>query len=70
MPPEAVAAGFKVLAMDDVCYGPVDLAALVEWVKDERVMADSWVFCLTDQRWLPASHLPGLRELFGGLEPG
>lgn len=65
MPPEAVPAGFKVLALDDVCYGPVDLPALVEWVKDERVVANSWILCLTDQRWLLASHLPGLRELFG-----
>jgi hypothetical protein len=66
MPPEAESAGFKVLALDDVCYGPVDIAALIQWARDERVVADSWIFCLTNQRWLQASHLPELRELFGG----
>ncbi len=56
--------------MDDVCYGPVDIAALVQWAKDERVVADSWILCLTDQRWLPAAHLPQLREVFGnGADP-
>ena len=66
MPPEAESAGFKVLALDDVCYGPVDIAALIQWARDERVVADSWILCLTNQRWLQASHLPELRELFGG----
>ncbi|HTH47770.1 MAG TPA: cyclic nucleotide-binding domain-containing protein [Candidatus Limnocylindria bacterium] len=64
MTPQTPDAGFKVLALDDICYGPVDLAALAQWVKDERVVADSWVFCLTERRWLMASQLPELGELF------
>lgn len=63
-PPTAESAGYKVLALDDVCYGPVDLISLEQWVKDERVVADSWVFCLTDRRWLMASQIPELGELF------
>ena len=64
MSSETQPSGFKVLALDDVCYGPVDVEALAQWVKDERVVADSWVFCLTEQRWLMASHLPELSQLF------
>lgn len=63
-PPTAESAGYKVLALDDVCYGPVDLSALEQWVKDERVVADSWVLCLNDLRWLMASQVPELSELF------
>lgn len=68
-PPTSSAAGFKVLALDDVCYGPVDLQQLIDWARDERLMADTWVFCVTTQRWQKAAHLPQLRELFSELEP-
>ena len=31
-------ASFKIWAVDDVVYGPVDSATLTEWVRDERVL--------------------------------
>ena len=61
---EAHATGFKVWALDDVVYGPVELEVLRGWVRDERVSADSWIYCVTTRRWATALELPGLRELF------
>lgn len=68
MPPVAAPAGFRVLALDDVCYGPVDLQQVIEWVRDERVAADTWILCLTTQRWIQAAQMPELRELFSVLD--
>lgn len=69
MPATASSPGFKVLALDDVCYGPVDLQQLIDWARDERLMAESWVLCIDTERWQKAAHMPQLRELFSQLEP-
>src|SRR5882724_3802490 len=29
---------------DNIAYGPVELPALINWIRDERVLAGSWVF--------------------------
>ena len=65
---EAVASGYKVWALDDVVYGPVEPAVLREWVRDERIRPDTWIFCVRKQRWSPAAELPELSELFGEPE--
>lgn len=69
MPATVSSPGFKVLALDDVCYGPVDLQQLIDWARDERLMAETWVLCVGTQRWQKAAHMPQLRELFSTLEP-
>lgn len=69
MPATASSPGFKVLALDDVCYGPVDLQQLLDWARDERITADTWVLCVGTERWQKAAHLPHLRELFSELDP-
>ena len=61
---EAQVASFKVWALDDVVYGPVELEELRGWARDERVSAESWIYCVTTRRWSTALELPGLRELF------
>ncbi|MCW5556731.1 MAG: cyclic nucleotide-binding domain-containing protein [Verrucomicrobiae bacterium] len=68
MNPPVVAPTFRVWALDDSVYGPVTLEVLQDWVRDERVVSDSWVFCETSRRWQPACQMAGLRLLFGQEE--
>ena len=56
--------------MDDVVYGPVDLPTLVEWVKDERVLAETWVFVCHENRWSQAGQIKELRAIFSAVQPG
>jgi CRP-like cAMP-binding protein len=62
---------FSIWAADNVVYGPVVLSALTDWVKDERVLAETWVFDRRHDRWSKASQMPELRSLFPtSNEPG
>jgi hypothetical protein len=65
----AIGDGFKIWAVDNVVYGPVELPVLVEWVKDERVTADTWVFSERDDAWRRAAKVPEL-QLFFRRKPG
>ena len=56
--------GFRIWAVDNVIYGPVELPTLVSWVKDERVTADTWVFSEKDAGWQQAARVPELRMFF------
>jgi len=49
---------------DCITYGPIDLFTLVEWVKDQRVLADTWIFCERRETWLRAAALDELKLLF------
>ncbi len=57
--------GFNVWATDDVVYGPVELPQLVEWIQDERVLSDTWIFSRQEDRWVRAGEVGELRDLFG-----
>ena len=35
---------FIIWGIDDAPYGPVELPVLIDWVKDERVLKETWVF--------------------------
>jgi len=52
---------YRVWGIDSVVYGAVDLPGLVQWIKDERVTADQWVFAEHDNRWQKAADLPELQ---------
>lgn len=58
--------GFKIWASDDVVYGPVELPTLVEWVREERVEANTWVFSEKTDSWSKAASVPDLAVLFRG----
>ena len=64
MTPDAAEIGFRIWAVDNVVYGPVELPTLVGWVKEERVTADTWVFSEGDSTWRKASTVPELRMFF------
>ena len=64
MSAELVAVGFKIWGADDVVYGPVELPTLVDWVKDQRVTSETWVFSEADQSWRKASQMSELRIFF------
>jgi hypothetical protein len=55
---------FFIWGIDDSPYGPVALQVLIDWVKDERVLADTWVFARPDNRWRRAAEIPELQAHF------
>jgi len=56
--------GFKIWAVDNVVYGPVELPVLVSWVKEERVTAATWIFSEKEDAWYRASAVPELQMFF------
>jgi hypothetical protein len=61
---ESQSVQYSIWAADNVVYGPVELPTLVAWVKDERVLADTWIFDGGNDRWRKASQLPELQLFF------
>ena len=55
---------FKIWAVDNQVYGPVELPVLVGWVKEERVTADTWIFSERDDAWQKAAKVPELQMFF------
>jgi CRP/FNR family cyclic AMP-dependent transcriptional regulator len=55
---------FSIWAADNVIYGPVELPALIGWVKDERVVAETWIYDSQNDRWRKAAQLPELQLFF------
>src|ERR1043166_8033405 len=74
MDPNQPNSGFKIWGADDVVYGPVELPTLVDWVRDERVTADTWVFNHQTDCWQKAQRLQELQMFFRpaarGAAPG
>src|SRR5260370_39061803 len=60
----AASTDFIVWGIDQTAYGPVELPALVSWVKDERVTADTWIFVGKSNSWHKAAELPELQMFF------
>jgi hypothetical protein len=71
---------FFIWGIDDSPYGPVELPTLVNWIKDERVLANTWVYARRDSSWQRAADITELKMFFGkkfarpetgaGLTPG
>jgi len=55
---------FFIWGIDDTPYGPVALPVLIDWISDERVLADTWVFARRDGSWRRAAEIPGLQAYF------
>ena len=63
-------AGFIVWGIDQAAYGPVELPALVAWVKDERVTADTWIYAAQNGSWQKAAEVPELQMFFRSKNGG
>jgi len=61
----AAATIYFIWGVDDTPYGPVELSTLVDWIKDERVIADTWVFSRSAGKWQRANELLELNGYFG-----
>jgi len=69
MSEQATANEFFIWGVDLAAYGPVELPTLVEWIKDGRVLAETWVFTSRTGSWLRAAEVPELFKLKVFLEP-
>jgi CRP-like cAMP-binding protein len=61
---------YRVWGADNVAYGPVELPALVYWIRDERVTPDTWVFSTQCKAWQQAKAYPELKALFASQPSG
>jgi len=64
--PTEEAVGYKIWGADDVVYGPVELPTLIEWIKDERVEAHTWIYVQHTDLWSKASKVTELAMFFRG----
>ena len=55
---------YFIWGIDDAPYGPVPLPILVDWIKDERVLRDTWVFAHGHGVWQKASDFTELKDCF------
>src|SRR5437588_11138290 len=55
---------YKLWASDNQVYGPIDLSTLMEWVKEGRVVASSWVFMEGHNEWRHAKKIEPLSPIF------
>jgi len=58
---------FKVLSSDNLIYGPIDLATLLQWVQERRVQRESWVFLEGANNWVAAGSIDALKPEFDDL---
>jgi CRP-like cAMP-binding protein len=64
METKVLASTYRVWATEKIVYGPFDLLTLVDWVRQKRVTADTWVYCERRSTWLKASAMDELKLLF------
>src|SRR3974390_3171344 len=60
---------YFIWGIDDAPYGPVALPSLMEWIADERVLPDTWVFTRRTGVWQKAADIPELKDSFGEKGP-
>jgi len=58
---------YRIWGKDNIAYGPIELPALVNWIKQGKVGARSWVF--KDGSWSCAADVPELKILFKSKLP-
>ena len=55
---------YFIWGVDDSPYGPVELPVLIDWIADERVAPDTWVFARNAGNWQRAAEIPELKNHF------
>ena len=61
--------GYKIWAVDDVVYGPVELPILVGWIKEQRVLGETWIYAEKTASWYKANQVPELQMFFKARSP-
>ena len=61
---QASLSDYFIWGIDDSPYGPVPLTVLTEWIKDERVLPDTWIFSRGDGAWQKAADITELKDAF------
>ena len=56
--------GYMIWGVDNIVYGPVELPTLVTWVKQERILKDTWVFSQRENSWKKASDFDEFQMFF------
>jgi CRP-like cAMP-binding protein len=56
--------GYFIWGIDDSPYGPVQLPVLIDWINDERVLPDTWIFARNRGVWQKACEISELKEFF------
>ncbi len=64
MEPNNETVGYRIWGVDNVVYGPVDLPILGDWIHDERVTPDTWIFSERGDAWQKAGSTPELKIFF------
>jgi CRP/FNR family transcriptional regulator, cyclic AMP receptor protein len=54
---------YRVWGVDNIAYGPVELPTLVSWIKQGRVLANSWIFRDDPGLWARAADVPELQSI-------
>lgn len=65
MEPNMKSVGYRIWGADDVVYGPVNLPILADWIHDERVTPETWIFSERGETWQKASLIAELQAFFG-----
>lgn len=60
----AASSFYRIWGADREPYGPVALPTLIEWINEERVTPDSWIYIEAKDQWRKASELSELTGLF------
>ncbi len=55
---------YAIWGADNVVYGPVEMPTLVEWIQDERVEKDTWIFLVHEDKWQKAENIPDFAMFF------
>ena len=59
--------GYRVWAMDNYVYGPVEIPMIVQWIKEGRIFPDVWIYIEHRACWEKAKDIPELKFLFKEL---
>lgn len=56
---------YRVWACDNQVYGPISESILLEWIQDERVLRDTWIYVESRKGWYQAETISHLKGAFG-----
>jgi hypothetical protein len=54
---------FRVWGRDNIAYGPLELPALVDWIRQGRVTRTTWIFVEQKGEWVRAGDLSEVKSL-------